>query len=259
MKNALRVSQPDHIRLEALPYTYPMRSGTVLEAELRQIEKCVAKGYKRIELRHLKDDWISICGYGPSLAESWKDVSYPLLTVSGAHDFLIERGIIPDFHAECDGRDHKTKHLEKPNREVMYLMATVCNPKMWDQLDGCEVEYWHCAHGKHVVDWIGKNDSGATLVAGGSTVGLAAIHIAGILGFRKFRLFGFDGNLRDGVRHSGPHYGPPQKVIKRQAGGKSWETTPQMSNACDELLWLMRDEPQLQFEVVGDSLMRSLL
>jgi hypothetical protein len=38
-----------------------------------------------------------------------------------------------------------------------------------------------------------------------------------------------------------------------------WPTSPQMSNACDELIWLMQGEPDLEFEVHGDSLMKSLL
>jgi hypothetical protein len=206
-------------------------------------------------MRPIQDGPISIVGYGPSLRETWKDITHPVITVSGAHDFLIDRGIVPDYHAECDGRDHKTKHLEKPTQDTTYLMASVCNPRMWEQLIGCKVEYWHCAHGKHIVDWIGENDPGSILVAGGSTVGLSAIHLAGILGYRSFRLFGMDGNLKDGVRHAGPHYGPQQKVIERNG----WQTTTQMSNACDELLWLMNEEPYLRFEVRGDSLMKDLL
>jgi hypothetical protein len=76
-----------------------------------------------------------------------------------------------------------------------------------------------------------------------------------VLGFRRFKLFGFDGNFRGDVRHAGPHYGPPQKVIERDG----WKTTPQMSNACDEFLWLRRDHPELSFKVMGDSLLKSLL
>lgn len=247
-----RVLGPEEIRLEALPYKYPMRSAVVLDAEIRQIEACVAQGFPRFI--GTRNEWISIVGYGPSLQETWQQITKPVMTVSGAHDFLLERGIVPDWHAEMDGRDHKTKHLEKPNQGTTYLMASICNPRMWEQLKGFNVEYWHCAHGQHVVDWIAKNDQGSALVAGGSTIGLTAIHLAGILGFRKFKLFGFDGNLKGGVRHAGPHYGPPQKVLER----KGWQTTPQMSNACDELRWLMIGEKHLQFEVVGDSLMKDL-
>ena len=241
-----------------------MRCATTLEAELRQIAICVSKGYPQLALQHLRDEWLSVVGYGPSLHDTWPEITKPCFTVSGAHDFLIGKGIVPDWHAECDGRDHKTKHLEHPHPDTTYVMATICNPKMWDQLEGHKVLRWHNANGQHVVDWIAKHDDGSLLVAGGSNIGLSALHLAGILGFRKFKLFGFDGNIREveaggcapplWFRHAGAHYGPKQKVIER---GR-WKTTPQMSNAVDEFGWLKRDNPQLQFKIFGESLMKDV-
>jgi hypothetical protein len=136
-------------------------------------------------------------------------------------------------------------------------MASICNPKMWEQLKGHKVWYWHCANGQHIVEWIGKNDPGTILVAGGSTVGLAAIHLMGLLGFRKFRLFGMDGNLKDGNRHAGEHYGPPQKIIGNVIDGREWTTTPQMYNATDEFTWLLSDA-SLKFEIVGDTMLKAM-
>lgn len=258
MRNEIAVTAPENVKLEALKYRYPMRNAVTLEAELRQIAICVSRGYRKLELQPLREDWLSVVGFGPSLAETWQQITHPIITVSGAHDFLIGRGVVPDWHAECDGRDHKTKHLERPHEDVTYLMATICNPKMWEQLNGCRVLRWHNANGMHVVDWIGKHDDGSILVAGGSNVGLTAIHLGGILGFRKFKIFGFDGNLRRSSRHAGPHYGPKQKVITRTAGGVDWLTTPQMSNACDEFVALSKN-PGLDFHVFGTSLLTSLL
>ena len=258
MKNAIPISKPEDIRLEDLPFRYPMKTACTIEAEILQTNFCVAQGYERLKLLPLREDCLDVVGYGPSLIELWPRITHPCMTVSGAHDFLIRRGLSPEYHVECDGRDHKTKHLEKPCKDTLYLMAAICHPLMWVQLKGYKIQYWHNANGKHIVDWIGANDAGAILVAGGSNVGLSAIHVAGILGFRRFRLFGFDGNFRDGVRHAGPHYGPPQKIIERKAGGRIWQTTPQMSNACDEFMWLARN-PEVTFDVMGDSLLRAIV
>lgn len=252
--NAVEVQYFEKIRLEALPYKYPMRSAITLEAEVRQVKIAVSQGFPSIQLKPLREDTISIVGYGPSLEDTWKDITHPCMSVSGAHDFLCERGVIPDYHAECDGRDHKTKHLEKPNRVTHYLMATICNPRVWKLLEGCNVTTWHNANGKHIVDWVGKNDPETIMVSGGSVIGLSAIHLAGILGFRKFKLFGMDGNFRGDKRHAGPHYGPPQKVLEREG----FKTTPQMSNAVDEFGWLKRDHPELEFQIYGESLLKQL-
>lgn len=245
---------PWQIHLEALPYRYPMRTAVTMDAELWQIEQCMKQKFPRLKLMPLRSDVISIVGYGPTLQDTWQEVTHPCMTVSGAHDFLQDKGVVPDWHAECDGRDHKTRFLEHPNAYTTYLMATICNPGMWEQLRGCKVRTWHNANGKHVVDWIGENDPGGILVAGGSVIGLTAIHLAGLLGFRRFKLFGMDGNYRGETRHAGPHNGPPQKVMERDG----WKTTPQMSNACDEFGWLKRDHPEIEFTIYGDSLLKQL-
>lgn len=230
-----------------------MRNAVTLEAEIKQVRIAKEQGYPSLQLNPLKEETLCVVGYGPSLENTWKEVTHPFLTVSGAHDFMQDRGMIPDFHCECDGRDHKTKHLERANKETVYLMATICCPRMWELLKGCKVVTWHNANGQHIVDWIAKNDDCSILVAGGSNIGLSSLHIAGILGYRKFKVFGFDGNLKDGKRHAGPHYGPPQKVIEHLG----WQTTPQMFNACEEFLWLSKD-PGLSLEVVGDSLLKTM-
>ena len=250
--------RPEDVHLEALPYKFPMRNAVTMDAEIRQVADCVSRGFGQLALQPLREEWVSVVGYGPSLKETWQDVTHPCMTVSGAHDFLIDRGFVPDWHAECDGRDHKTKHLEKPHRGTTYVMASICNPLMWEQLAGHRILRWHNANGQHIVKWIGENDDGSVLVAGGSNIGLSAIHLCGILGFRKFRLFGFDASIQEvggaWFRHAGPHYGPKQRVIQR---GR-WKTTPQMSNTVDEFGWLVRDNPALQFEIYGDSLMRDV-
>jgi len=134
----------------------------------------------------------------------------------------------------------------------------VCHPAVWDQLEGCQVYTWHNTLGQHMVDWIGRNDPQSIMVCGGSVVGMSAIHIAGILGFRKFRLFGFDNNLDGEIRHAGPHYGPPQRILERKVKDKWWRTTPQMTNAADELGWLMKNHPELEIEIVWDSMTKAL-
>jgi hypothetical protein len=153
---------------------------------------------------------------------------------------------------------HKTKHLEKPNDKTVYLIATIVSPEAWIKLEGRKIVTWHNANGRHIVNWIGENNPGTIMVAGGSVVGLSAIHLAGLMGYRKFKLFGFDGNFSGETRHAGPHYGPPQKIIERLVGDRVWKTTPQMSNAADELGWLIRDHPELEFEIHGDSMTRAL-
>ena len=257
--NAILIAKASDISLKALRYKYPTRKAITLEAEIRQISVAVKQGFKRLRLGRIKQEALSVVGYGPSLAETWKDITHPCISTSGAHDFLIERGFIPDFHAQCDGRDHQAAFLEHPHHDITYVMASICAEGVWEKLRGHKVLLWHNCNGEHVIDWIGKNDPNTILVAGGSNVGLSAIHVGGIMGYRKFRIFGFDGNFRGKVRHAGKHPDPePQKMIRKKIGGRTWFTSPQMYNACQEFIVLSRNDG-LDFHVYGTSLLTSLL
>jgi uncharacterized Rossmann fold enzyme len=64
------------------------------------------------------DRRMTIACYGPSLEDTWRQLKHPIMTVSGAHDYLVERGVIPDFHVDCDPRAHKAEMLRKPQKET---------------------------------------------------------------------------------------------------------------------------------------------
>lgn len=258
--NAIPIMRSDEVHLEDLPWRFPTRSPLTHQAEIRQIASCVARGLKRLTLQKLQPGVLSVVGFGPTLRETWQGIKHPMITTSGAHDFLLDRGIVPDFHAQMDGRDHQAKFLTRPHKDTAYVMASICCPAVFDQLEGHRVYYWHCAHGKHVVDWIGEHDDGAILVAGGTHIGVTAVHLGGILGYRRFRLFGIDGHRDEaGARHAGKHHDPnPQRSIRRFAGGRWWSTSPQMSNGADEVTRLS-DEPSIELSIMGDSLQSALL
>ena len=251
----------DAIRVENLSFKYPTRSATTHEAELRHIEQSLTHGFQRLTPMPLRDDTLSVVGFGPTLMETWQQITHPCITMSGSHDFLIEHGVIPDYHAQMDGREHQAKFLEHPQRETTYLMSTICHPAVWGRLAGHAVYLWHNVHGQHVVDWVGRYDAGNLVVAAGTHIGITTIHLGGLLGFRKFRLFGIDGHrLQDGKRHAGVHYDPNvQRLITRFADGRDWLTSPQMSNGCDEVIWMLRDNPALEIDIVGDSLLAAMV
>ena len=258
--NAILIAPSKSINLKSLNYRYPTRNAVTMEAELKQIEIALSHKFLRLGIGKLKQETLAVVGYGPSLKDTWEQVTHPCITTSGAHDFLIQRGFIPDFHAQCDGRDHQVKFLERPHHHVTYVMATICPPAIWERLKKHRVLLWHNCNGQHVLDWIGEHDPGGILIAGGSNIGLSAIHIGGLMGYRKFKCFGFDGNFdKDWNRHAGVHHDPTrQDVIRRWVGQRKWFTSPQMSNSADEFLTLMQNK-DIQLEVVGECMLADLV
>src|ERR1051326_224066 len=100
---------------------------------------------------------VSVVGYGPSLRRSWKAIPRPIISVSGAHRFLVEHGIIPDWHVEIDPRPHKVEMIQ-PQKTTKYLMASVCHPHFWDILEGHDVELWHLINDDATGEWVEHHD-----------------------------------------------------------------------------------------------------
>lgn len=204
---------------------------------------------------------VSIACYGPSILNTYKLLRRPIISVSGAHDFLVERGIVPDYHVECDPREHKALMLRHPQPETVYLMATVCHPSWWDKLQGMHVLLWHLVNGDdfETVEWVANHhpEGMNCLIGGGSTVGQRAMNVAAsALGYRRFNIHGMDCSYTVN-RHAAPHTGPYQPPIYVQAGSRKFQTTRQMAQAAVEMeKFLMEMDADVAF--YGDGLMQEM-
>lgn len=216
---------------------YKLVAAVQIENRLWQMRQAIQSGFPRLEQKPMDEDAsISIACYGPSLADTYQDLKRPIISMSGALKFLVEKGITPDYHVDMDPREHKTKHIDPPVPGVHYLMASVCHPRTWEILKDEKVTVWHVDSRKGTDEWVRSNDPGQLLVTTGSTIGLGAIQIGGILGYRHFEIHGMDGSIRNGERHAGPHYGHKQGGYTWAAGGVKYETSKIMSNAVAETL-----------------------
>ena len=179
-----------------------------LSNDERHAQMALAHGQMLKKKHKFNDKWASFVCYGPSLLDTWKVIKRPIVTVSGAHDFLVERGVIPDFHVDCDPREHKVKMLKMPQKETTYLMATVCHPSWWEALKGQNIKLWHLINGNDMetVSWVAKNhpEGMKSMIGGGSTVGMRAMNVMAVLGFRRFNFHGMDCSYTT-QRNAGEH------------------------------------------------------
>jgi len=206
-----------------------------------------SQGYPRIKYRPMTNQTMQIVAYGPSLEDSWRDINpdKPLITMSGALKFLMDKGLEPRwgkwFHADVDPRAHKADLIPLDKR-VIYLMGSVSHPKTFKKLEGYPVVLWHAVSGPHTKTWVSENDPGQILIAGGSTIGLAAIHLAGVFGYRHFEIHGMDGSFRKDSRHAGFHGGMIQG--KRESViNPGYETSRMMDNANAETIAMLKNFP----------------
>lgn len=189
---------------------------------------------------------LHVACYGPSLRHTYETLrgKKPIIAMSGATKWLAERGIIADYAIECDPRPSQLTVSLPPVPGVHYIVASCVVPEYFDQLlvAGNQVTLWHTVNSnwEEEMRWVAQHDPDQLVVHPGSTVGLAAIHVGGVLGYSRFEIHGMDGSferLDDGtwIRHAGHHGGKGQPYdITWDANRKTYHTSRIMANAVAE-------------------------
>lgn len=199
-------------------------------------------GFPRLQQQPMDNTkTLTIACYGPSLADTYKEMKPPILSMSAATKWLAERGVIPDYHCDMDPRANKVADFTPIVPGVHYIMASVCHPDVWKCLFGQRVTLFHVYSSQDTYDWVAELDPGQFVLRGGSTIGLTALHLGGVMGYRHFEIHGMDGSFKDltrSARHAGPHTGHKQNKdgITWDAGGKTYATSKIMANAVAETL-----------------------
>lgn len=205
---------------------------------------------------------IALVSYGPSLAQTWerlREFKY-IITCSGAHRFILEKGIIPIkgqwWHVEVDPRPHKAKLIGPPHLDVEYLIASACHPAVFDLLEGFNVKLWH----------IFANDAEAmrTLpheewaITGGCSVGLRTMTIARFMGFTNLHIFGMDGCEGATGKHAGEHPNQPAGHSITTYDGVDYRTTISMMECAKETFHELNQMPDVTATFYGEGLVQHM-
>lgn len=204
--------------------------------------------------------------YGPSLRRTYQDLrgKSPIIAMSGATRWLADRGIVADYALEMDPRSSQLVVSLPPVPGVTYLIASCVVPEYFDQVcaAGNRVVLWHTVNSNFddELAFISEADPGQLVVHGGSTVGLTALHIGGLLGYTRFEIHGMDGSFDEaGARHAAVHGGKTQPAnITWSAGCKPYRTSKIMSNAVAETINTAKNFPILTIWH-GDGLTQALI
>lgn len=207
---------------------------------------------------------IAVVCYGPSLrddVEKLRDFKW-IITCSGAHRYLIDRGIIPTWHVDVDPREHKIELLGTPHPDVEYLMCSSVNPKYIDALAGHNVKLWHGYSGVDMANLPAVYPRGEWVFAGGCTVGLRALILARFLGFTNIDLFGMDCSYPDGQEgeHADVHPNPSKEVNKVvvEYQGVKYKTTVAMIEYARQFFNELTLLPDIKIAVHGIGFLQHL-
>ena len=199
--------------------------------------------------------------FGPSLKDTWSGCLHnegtDIITVSGAHDFLVDRSIIPDFHIECDPRSDKNRFITKPQKTTKYLIASCVHPGFFDQLEGHEVKLWHSHNGKDSEVLMDTIDPGSWMLSGGGSVGLRAINLLYIMGYRTFFIHGMDCSFRE-EQHAGPHPGKVVESLDVRCGSKTYKSSTAFVSYARDFMVTIGKLPSARFQMYGDGLLQHM-
>lgn len=191
------------------------------------VRKNIAVVSKRLGLHEPAHDRVAVLAcFGPSLRETWPQIAMAqiqgadIFTVSGSHQFLIDRGVAPHAHMDCDPREHKALQFGTPHAGVKYWIGSCVHPSYITRLEGHDVTLWH-SYNKEASREIFEMDPGHDLVVGGGSIGLRALSVLYCQGYRKFEIHGMDScSSASGEHHADFHYAKYPNVAEVQCGDR---------------------------------------
>lgn len=169
----------------------------------------------------------------PELQEIAKDSA--VFACNNVAKYLIDRSIPIDFHVMLDARVQGMEFI--PNGEaIQCLYASQVDPAVIKRalFKGHAVRLWNPAIGG-IADYLPDDPKFEVLVGGGSTVGLKAIALAFLMGYRKIHLFGFDSCYQGDQHHAYDQaLNDGEKVIDIAVNGQKFKAASWMVTQAHE-------------------------
>lgn len=163
----------------------------------KNIKRNLPRFQKLPEFKKLKGDLkIALVGGGPTVKGFVEQIKeYKTIFACGSsHDFLRNHGIVPKYAGICDPDPVSVNYYKNPHPETTYLLASGCDEKIFEHLKDYPVAMWHC-HSDDYNDKLKEIEPNYEGVGGGCTIGLRAICLAVMLGYKNIDFFGFDSCL----------------------------------------------------------------
>lgn len=245
-------------RAEAI--SCPPRTQAEIEASIRTN---MARGLPVLTGRGaMRSEAMVLCCYGPSFRDTWRAAvaeKGDLWAVSGAHSFLLERGVEPAYYTDVDPRPDKVCYLDAPpGTRTRYFLPSRCHPSFFEKCAGRDVTMYHvkCKQEKEVILSLTPE---AFIVPSAITSGLTAIQLGLVLGYRKFYIYGMDGSADPtniARKHAAAHPNvtePFDSLVEIE--GRQFATNMLMLLAVDDYFAIASQWEVGTFEFRGDGML----
>lgn len=232
----------------------------------KQIEENQAQITQWIGTCRETDEPLIVVSAGPDLVpeDLFKeiDAGYKIVAVKHAIEPLKQAGITPWACILLDPRPHLMKFVENPDKNVIWFVASQVYPPVVKKLldSGCVVWGYHAAvgAGEHVL----TSKQADSVVSGGSATATRGLFMLDKLGFRDFRLYGYDLCLMDkpDLKEKDELGQPKYFEMSVQAGGpyyqakKAFWTKPEFIAQFEEIQNIMETQRNWKIKAYGGGL-----
>lgn len=227
------------------------------EVLTQHVWQACERGLPEVEAAEPHDGVAVLVGSGPSLdIERIRKETGTIVGIKDAHDWLIERGVVPKYALAVDPQESRARCFT-PHQDVTYLVASQCHGAMLDHLAGHDVKLWHLYIGEEA-----RVPPGKLMIGGGTTSGMRALTLFYVLGYRKFHLHGYDSCLTGlRLRANGTRAKAHDKLVWVRAGrgGRAWLCSPAMAGQAGELDRMYQIMPDITIEAYGEGLIPSII
>lgn len=210
------------------------------------------------------EEQVVIVGGGPSLNRTLAEIQHryrlgqKVWALNATAKWLRDRGVIPHAHVLVDARPDNARFLEGAHRETVHYLASQCDPSLFEALVDRKVVLWH-ANSPGVADLLRVEPvRPAHLIGGGSSVGINAISLAYLAGFRRIHLHGFDSSYDHEQHHAyRQSMNEGEKIVDALFGERRFRAAPWMIQQANEFRDLATQLVQegVVFTVAGDGLL----
>lgn len=215
------------------------------------VRLCLARDLPELKSTEPHDRVMVIAGSGPSLTDI--EPEGDIFALGGAHDWLIDRGIVPHGHINADPLPLVADYIKTPHPQVTYYLASHSHPFVFEGVDNVVV--WHDEVNAGTDEVVREHGSPGEhiMVTGGSTGATRAPFLGHELGYRKFVYYGVDGS---GGRAARGLRNKPSLTV--ECGGRTFETPANLIHQAMELEAIIANFPEWDIEVRGSELMAAV-
>lgn len=206
---------------------------------------------------------LCIVGGGPSLADCIGEIQARaangaiIWALNNSIKYLREHGVIAHAQIMLDAREKNVEFVPE-DAQTALLYASTCHASVFSKAEksGSDIMIWHPSI-KGILDVLGSRK--AVVIGCGNSVGLKAMGLAMVMGFRDVHLYGYDSSYRGKENHA---YKQPlndgESIKEVQVNGVKFLAAAWMALQAEEFKETAKDLVEnhgMSFTIHGDGLL----